>query len=736
MANDLFEFATPAEPQRQDQQPVWKLLTVEDDPTYRASLIHSLNSFRFRDTPLKILTAGSAAEAGNVLSEHSDIALILLDVVMERDDAGLRLVRSIREVLGNSTIRIVLLTGQPGMAPRADVMQRYDIDEYWNKSELTRETLYSVVSSHLRTWHYMVELQRAQQGLQMILDASRSLYSRHDKNEFTQQILENICKVISVDTGGIVCAARGVDATGLNDINIIAASGSFYPLRDQHFSDDVFSRFHASVQSAIDVHGHVFTRDFSVLYFETSAIDGFHYLVVVDSPAELSENEINLLKVFSENIRSGFTNVALLNRLSYLAYFDEKLGISNRNGLLRELSSLNQNEKNEGVLMLVSMRSFRDMMITFGEHYCDILLLKFAELMMVRFPQALSVANLGDGKLAMTFCRRSMPDMDVLLAETEQTMQLEGVVHHLLLTFCTLELNQLDDFPVHETLHLAEATLAKAEVANCGVVNTGREHKQHIASSFLMLQKLQQALLNEKLTLMLQPKVDLVTGRPVGFEALVRWFENDGSVIPPGDFIPLAEASGLISSLDIQVLRMAIEAICQLRQAGYDLPVSFNATAADLRNRDYMQKLNAAIDDGLVNPSALELEITESEAIRDYTGNSELLARLIEKGMGVSIDDFGTGYSSLAHITQLAATSLKIDRCFVQGLGNSENDRHVVQMIIRIGQRFGFNIIAEGVETEQQRHELIEAGCRIAQGFLFARPMSINDAIDWLRRRS
>lgn len=235
MANDLFEFAAPAEPKQQEQQPVWKLLTVEDDPTYRASLIHSLNGFRFRDTPLQILTAGSAAEAGNVLAEHNDIALILLDVVMEQDDSGLRLVRSIREVLGNSTIRIVLLTGQLGMAPRVDVMQRYDIDEYWNKSELTRETLYSVVSSHLRTWHYMVELQRAQQGLQMILDASRSLYSRHDKNEFTQQILENICKVISIDAGGIVCAARGVHATSLKDINIIAASGAFYPLREQHF---------------------------------------------------------------------------------------------------------------------------------------------------------------------------------------------------------------------------------------------------------------------------------------------------------------------------------------------------------------------------------------------------------------------------------------------------------------------------------------------------------------------
>ncbi|WP_430462652.1 EAL domain-containing protein [Thalassolituus sp. LLYu03] len=735
MANDKFEFAPPRGSGAGAQFQTWKVLTVEDDATYQASLVHSLKDFTYRDAKVQLFTASSAAEAAAVLAEHPDMAVMLLDVVMETDDAGLRLVGSVREVLGNATLRIVLLTGQPGMAPRADIMHRFDVDEYWNKSDLSRETLHAVLSSHLRTWYSMTELQRAQQGLQMIIDASRSLMNRHDYDDFTQHVLDNIAHVVGVKSGGIVCASKSPKDIS-SDAQIIAASGNYSSIRGQPISDPAFARFREGIDIVMSTQAHLIRPDYSILYFETASIDGLHYLVMVDSDVELTESKVNLLRVFSENIRSGFTTVALLNRLSYLAYFDERLGLSNRNGLLRELISMNSRELQSSVLLLIGIRSFRDMTITLGEHYTNLLLVHFCERITERFPHTLQVANLGEGRLALLFHRQYFPGDEELGAEAEQRVVIEGVVHHLLLSFCTLDLADLNDYPIHEALHLAEASLSRAMQANRAFVTSGREQQRNISKSFMKLQKLQQALLNDELALYLQPKVELESGDVTGLEALVRWIDQDGTVVSPAEFIPLADASGLICSLDLLVLNKTIEAIAEMAKAGVLLPVSFNVVAADLNNRAFTERLFAALDSGEVQPSLLEVEITESQSMHDYQRYSALLKRLIDRGVGVSIDDFGTGYSSLAHITRLAATTLKIDQSFVQGVVGSMNDLHVVELVIKIGRRFGFNVIAEGIETDEQRQTLLNAGCRFGQGYLFARPMPVEEFIRWIGNRA
>lgn len=731
MASEAFVFSDDSGVSGNGEESPWKILSVEDDATYQASLLHSLRGIRFRDQAISVLTASSAAEAADLLSQHDDIGLVLLDVVMEDDDAGLRLVRSVREVLGNSTIRIVLLTGQPGMAPRIDVMRQYDIDEYWNKSDLTREKLHSLVNSHLRTWHYMTELQRAQRGLQMILDASRSLYSKQDLSQFTHAVLEDITSLIGIGHGGIICSSL-ISEDGLDKADIIAASGIYRDKNCKDLSDPVFEKFQSSVKEAIQNKAHIFQQDFSVLYFETLSIDGYRYLVVIDSDTTLSPGHINLLQVFSENVRTGFANVALLNRVTNLAYYDEKLNIINRNGLLREISSLNTSERNCTTLLLFSIRNFKDMMITFGERYCDYLLLTFIDTVSQRLPGFSACASIAPGEFALLFEDSRAPDDAQLMQETGLTLELSGVVHHLMLTFCRLELKSLPDMAAQEVLHLAESTLSTAENHHLPVINYSSEHKEHITSSYLLLQELQKALLNHELTIMLQPKVELFSGKPVGFEALVRWKRPDGSMVPPCDFIPLAEASGLVSSLDLQVLDMTLAVVADLKKAGYFLPVSFNAAVTDLSNRMYVQTIFNAIERGDVDPALLDIEITESETMTDYSVHEELLRRFIALGMGVSIDDFGTGYSSLSHIARLPVTTLKIDQSFVNGIETSEDDRHVVGMVTRIGQRFGYTIVAEGVETESQRQLLQDSGCHIGQGYLFSRPMPVADVIPWL----
>ena len=165
---------------------VWKVLTVEDDINYQNALTSSLKDLELENGyQLKLLTANSVSQAAAVLSAHPDIALTFIDVVMEDDDSGLRLVDTIRAVIGNSDMRIVLLTGQPGFAPEQDTMKSLDIDEYWNKSDITVEKLQSIVTSNLRTWSYISQISAAKKGLQLVLDASRSINGKQDMGTFS-----------------------------------------------------------------------------------------------------------------------------------------------------------------------------------------------------------------------------------------------------------------------------------------------------------------------------------------------------------------------------------------------------------------------------------------------------------------------------------------------------------------------------------------------------------------------
>ena len=173
-----------------------------------------------------------------------------------------------------------------------------------------------------------------------------------------------------------------------------------------------------------------------------------------------------------------------------------------------------------------------------------------------------------------------------------------------------------------------------------------------------------------------------------------------------------------------------------LQQAGFKLPIAFNTSGIDLNQKDYVDTLLEMIIQSGLDGSLLEIEVTESQIMLNYDHINPILSKFSDRGVGVSIDDFGTGYSSLAHVANLAATTLKIDKSFVDHLGLDDAGDHVIEMVLHLGEQFGFTVIAEGVETETQRQHLLSRGCNIAQGYLFARPMLISDAVKWLLKQT
>lgn len=238
-----------------------------------------------------------------------------------------------------------------------------------------------------------------------------------------------------------------------------------------------------------------------------------------------------------------------------------------------------------------------------------------------------------------------------------------------------------------------------------------------------LLARLRQAVADEEFVLHYQPQIDLAGERIVGVEALIRWQPPDGPIIPPNDFIPLAEESGLIVPIGAQVLRLACRQYRRWRDADLPLRIGVNLSAYQLSQADLPDLVAAALDESGVEPSDLELEVTESAAI-DQPGVT--LARLDElAGLGVrlAIDDFGVGYASLSYLAQLPADTLKLDRSFVRGLPADATSRAISAAMILLAHELGLRVIAEGVEDEAQAAFLRERGCDEAQGYGISRPL-------------
>ena len=233
---------------------------------------------------------------------------------------------------------------------------------------------------------------------------------------------------------------------------------------------------------------------------------------------------------------------------------------------------------------------------------------------------------------------------------------------------------------------------------------------------------LQRALDRDELLVHYQPVLDVATGRVVGAEALVRWQHPERGMVPPMDFIPIAEETGQIIAIGRHVLTRACEQAAAWAAGGTPLRVSVNVAVTQLRHGDFPDLVRRTLATTGLAPEQLCLEITESALIREADHGAPELTRLRDLGVQLSIDDFGTGYSSLSYLHRLPVDELKIDRSFISRLGHDTRESHLVEAIIGMARALGLVVVAEGVETGEQLELLADLGCQLAQGYLIARP--------------
>jgi EAL domain-containing protein (putative c-di-GMP-specific phosphodiesterase class I) len=249
--------------------------------------------------------------------------------------------------------------------------------------------------------------------------------------------------------------------------------------------------------------------------------------------------------------------------------------------------------------------------------------------------------------------------------------------------------------------------------------------RKSISDRDMLAADLHRAVSDRALTVVYQPRVDLKTHTIGSVEALVRWRHPDNGDIPPGRFIPVAQETGLIHEIGRQVLASSCRQVAAWRRVGIGVRIAVNLAAEQLSRDDFVDDVRQALEHHELAGESLELEITEGTALADMDDGIRKLSQLRALGVRIALDDFGTGYSSLAYLNRLPLDSLKIDKSFISGLSSGTDTTDlVVRSIVDLGHSLGLNVIAEGVETREQRDAAAQLGCDEAQGFLLGRPQS------------
>ena len=533
-----------------------------------------------------------------------------------------------------------------------------------------------------------------------------------------------IAGLIGVDPEGLVCACLHPGPAGESspDCLVIAAAGRYRHLVQRRVDDIEHPGISSELRRCLDHREHQFGDQHITLYFAGRGAGDFAAYVATTLP--LSEVDRHLLEVFCTNITLCAANVALVARLRELAYFDPLVGLPNRAALVDHLEARRQQRALAGqVLATLDLDRFAETNDMFGHHFGD-LLLKAVALRLVReLPAGSYVARVAGNTFAV-FGPAQAVHPDALHALLDRPIEVDGTTRRLSVSMAFVPCDDIEVAQGSDLLKDASIAMKHARAAGPGrsayyTRAIGADSRERTR----LLHGLHRAFDHDRLFMVYQPQVDLASGRLVGLEALMRWRADDGRLVPPDRFIPVAEQSGLIVGLGDWALRSSLDDLLSLDHAGHGgLQVAVNVSAVQFGHPHFLQQLEQALADKGVAPGRLELEITESVAMLGLDRVGETMRQIRERGVSVAIDDFGTGFSSLSYLDRLPATRLKIDRAFVELLDTDRPGARIARMIVPLGRQLGMRVLAEGVETRSQARALREMGCDEAQGYLVARP--------------
>ncbi|MGP4921445.1 phosphodiesterase DibA [Pseudomonas lundensis] len=429
------------------------------------------------------------------------------------------------------------------------------------------------------------------------------------------------------------------------------------------------------------------------------------------------------------------------SELMRLAHHDPLTDLPNRllfTDCAEQALAYAQRHKSGCALLMIDLDHFKIINDSMGHNVGDLLLKAVGERLTAVFGKGFTVARLGGDEFA------------VLVENCTQVAQAAGFAQQVLEVMkgaFILETHQLfisasvgislypnDALNAEQLLRNADSALFKAKSAGReGYALYTEELTAHAQYRIEVASDLRRALEQQELRVYFQPVHDLTTSRMVGVEALVRWQHPQRGLVAPGEFIPIAERTGLIAEIDAWVLEQACWQMCQWQAAGVDLSfVAVNISSRLFARPELYQLVSTVLADTGLNPALLELEVTESAVMDNSEVALEQMHRLRELGLRLAIDDFGTGFSSLLRLKRLPVQKLKIDQGFVAGLPGDDDDVAIVRAVIALAQSMGMQVHAEGIEYVEQAQFLLDHHCDLGQGYWFGRPMPARE-LDWQR---
>ena len=479
----------------------------------------------------------------------------------------------------------------------------------------------------------------------------------------------------------------------------------------------------------------------------TAGSDTFGVLSIYSGEKNaFDEDEVVLLKELAADLsfgilthRSNLQRRRAEARVERLANFDTLTELPNRVQLILHLEEAIRREGSgadaPGVaLMILSVDRFSEIQEAAGIAGADDLLRKVAARLAGAVEAGSFVARLGDDSFAIVIPRADSERAHELAKHIQGAMtdpfELAGVPLDVRTT------SGIALFPTHGGD--ADALIRRSDIAVRRARAAGIEYALYSGRSetetpqrLILLAELRKAIKDDELLLYYQPKIDVRAGAVSAVEALVRWPHAERGMVPPKDFIPAAEQTGLIKPLTDWVLAAAWKQVNHWHRLGIDIPVAVNVSPNILRGPDLLKQL-IALDTGEgARLGLLQLEVTESALMEDPQQSHDILSRVRDLGIQVFLDDFGTGYSSLSYIAALPIHAVKIDRSFIIRMMQHERHRAVVIAAISLAHSLGMRVVAEGVETADQASAVIELGCDEIQGFFFSKPMPASELPRW-----
>jgi diguanylate cyclase (GGDEF)-like protein len=572
-----------------------------------------------------------------------------------------------------------------------------------------------------------------QRGLEVIVHAAGDLMEISALEHFSKQALGYLSQLLQQPLDGLV-AVRPTPVTETNAVAswvVLGAVGQWAGQMSRRLDALDMPEMLTAIAECVRAKGHYCGERATVINLCGEDREGAIYL---HHHHGLSLIDRQLLGVFAANLVPSYGNVRLLEKLNYVAYHDSLTGLPNRTGFIRDLD-LTAQAAQPAVVALVDLRHFSDLNDGLGHDLGNSVLCAFAARLQEAAGGGCHLARVGADVFGMIG-----PETDVNPSRLFEIFSKPLVVGDvclpisLTLGFCRLLGEERSGLALLKSANIALNRAKRSMQASYEYFVPEMEDAPRWRLE--IIHRLRHDFEEGGLQVWYQPKIALSGGACVGVEALLRWpAVGGGFVQTPDVFIPLAEYSGLIVELGDWVLEQACRSYSDFaRLAPGRFSVAVNVSMPQFRQGGFVGRISELMASCGIPRGGLELEVTESVAMDEPKVVTASLSAVREVGVKVAIDDFGTGYSSLAHLRELPIDCLKIDRAFIKEISGGKGGMFA-ETIVALGQKLGMSIVAEGVETEEQAGFLRGMGCHMAQGFLYAKPMSSDALMQWLADR-